>query len=102
MSIEKDSILERFAVEAIRLGADEMEIEYEDGQEMIFAVKNGLGFGIGRLPSSESESNALRAELRTLTRRKRAIVVDDVRVELRATAFDSFGEIAYRVKLKSV
>ena len=60
-------MLERFASEAIRLGADEIEIEYRDGNKHLFAMKNGNGVGIGRLPSSAPEATALRDELRTIT-----------------------------------
>jgi hypothetical protein len=95
---ERESILEFFAGEAIRLGADELEVEYDDGKDQIYALKGGSGFGIGRIPWS----TALRKELSAITRRKRVIVVDGVKVELRAKSFDSFGETAYRVKLQRV
>ena len=98
----QESLLEWFAAEAVRLDADEIEFEYRDGHEEITAMKNGFGFGIGRIPSSTPEASALRDELRAIKRRKRAIVVDNRKVELRATAFDSFGETAFRVKLTRV
>ena len=74
MPEERESILEFFAAEAIRLGA------------------------IGSLPWS----TALRKELSANTRRKRVIVVDGANVELRAKSFDSFGGLAYRVELRRV
>jgi hypothetical protein len=63
-------------------------------------MKNGLGVGIGRLPGSAAEAKALRSELQSLTRRKRSLAVGQVQYELRATTFDSFGETAFRVKLR--
>jgi hypothetical protein len=102
MSVERESILEHFASEAVRLGADEIEVEYKDGHEHIFATKNGVGFGIGRLLSSAPEAITLRDELQSITRHKRAIVIDRLKVELRATAFESFGETVFLVKVRRV
>jgi hypothetical protein len=50
MPIKQESILEAFAAVAIRLDADEMEVEYEEGHEQIYAFKGEAGLGIGRLP----------------------------------------------------
>jgi len=98
MPEERESILEFFAAEAIRLGADELEVEYDDGEDRIYALKSGSGFTIASIPWS----TALRKELSAITRRKRVIEVDGAKVELRATSYDSFGELAYRVELRRV
>ncbi len=98
MPEERESILEFFAAEAVRLGADELEVEYDEGEDHIFALKGGSGFSIASLPWS----TALRKELSAITRRKRVIVVDGENVELRAKSYDSFGELAYRVELRRV
>jgi hypothetical protein len=100
MPEERASILESLAAEAIRLGFNELEVEYDDGRDQIYAQKDGFGLGIASLPSEESL--ALRTELSVVKRRKREIVVDGVKVELRATSFHSFGETAYRVELRRV
>jgi hypothetical protein len=98
MPEDRESILEAFAAEATRLGADELELECDDGKDHIYALKGGSGFSMASL----SWSTALRKELSAITTRKRVIVVDGVKVELRATSFDSFGETAYRLKLRRV
>lgn len=72
MPEEQESILEFFAAEAIRLGADELEVEYDEGEDHIYALKSGSGFTIASLPWS----TALRKELSAITRRKRVIIVD--------------------------
>ncbi len=101
--VKQESIVERLAVEAIGLGADELEVEYKDGCEWAFAAKAGLGFGIASYRSSSPEAGALRDELHRLTKRKRRIVVvDGLRYELRGHSYDSFGEEAYRVDLRRV
>ena len=101
--VKQESIVERLAVEAIRLGADELEVEYKDGYEWAFAAKAGMGFGIASFRSSNPEAGALRDELHRLAKRKRRIVmVDGLRYELRGRIYDSFGEEAYRVDLRRV
>lgn len=42
----------------------------------------------------------LRRELYQCTRRKRQIVVDGDKYELRSGTYDSFGDEAYRVRLR--
>lgn len=37
MTAHQVSILEKFAAEAIRLGADQLEVEYKDGYEAVSA-----------------------------------------------------------------
>src|SRR4030043_58811 len=45
---------------AIELRGDEIEIEYKDGYEEIFAIHNCLGRGIGRIESDSEEARSLR------------------------------------------
>jgi hypothetical protein len=94
------SVLEKFVFEAIEAGADEIEIEYKGGYDLVFAMKNGAGFGIGRLRSSTAEAANLRKELRTLIKHRKSLVIGQRRVELRVSSFDSFGETAFRVTLR--
>ena len=94
------SIVDHFAAEAIRLGADRLEVEYKDGREQIDACKQSLGFGIGSLDTSDPAAEELRDELWAMRRRKREITVDGVRYELRCSVFDSFGETAFRVAIQ--
>ena len=101
--VRRESIVEQLAVEAIGLGADELEVEYKDGYEWAFVTKAGMGFSIASFRSSSPEAGALRDELHRLTKRKRRIVmVDGLRYELRGHSYDSFGEDAYRVDLRRV
>jgi len=52
MTEQHVSILEKFAAEAIRLGAEQLEVEYKDGYEELSAIAGDFGFGIGRLRST--------------------------------------------------
>ena len=101
--LKQESIVERLAIEATGLGADVLEVEYKDGYERAFAAKAGMGFGIASFRSSSPEAGALRDELHRLAKRKRRIVVrDGLRYELRGCIYDSFGEEAFRVDLRRV
>lgn len=102
MDPEHKSIVERLAAEAIRRGADALDVEYKDGYEEVFAMTGAVGYGIARLRSSGPEAASLRKELRGITRRKRRIRVDGRDYELRGRAYDSFGEEAFRVELRPV
>jgi hypothetical protein len=100
MTAQHVSILDKFAAQAIRLGAEQLEVEYKDGYEELSAIAGDFGFGIGRLRSTSQEAGTLRHELYQCTRRKRQIVVDGAKYELHARTYDSFGEQAYRVRLR--
>ena|SRR5437763_3127545 len=100
MTAQHVSILEEFAAKAIRLGAEQLEVEYKDGYEELSAIAGDFGFGIGRLRSTGQDAATLRHELYQCTRRKRRIVVDGDNYELHARTYDSFGEQAYRVRLR--
>jgi len=87
-------------MEAIRLGADSLEVEYKDGHEQAYAVKDGIGYGIASLRSSTTQATSLRDELRGITRRSRRLTVGEYEYELRSHVYDSFGEDAFRVDLR--
>jgi hypothetical protein len=102
MAPKHESIVERLATQAIRLGADFLEIEYKDGCEEVFAAKGESGTGIASIRSSSPEALMLRDELRAITKRKRRIAVGGTRYELRGHIYESFGEDAFRVELRRV
>jgi hypothetical protein len=94
------AIVERFAVEAIRLGAESLEVACKDGCEKVFAAKGGLGVGLARIRSSSPEAATLREELRRIVSRKRRIAVAESQYELRGSVYESFGEDAFRVEIR--
>jgi hypothetical protein len=97
-------IIERVAAEAIRLGADALEVEYKDSYEEIFAVSGPLGFGIARFRSSSRDAVRLREECYHLAKQKhpRHMSVEGRDYELRCAIFDSFGEDAFRLTIRAV
>jgi hypothetical protein len=99
---EHNSIVQEFAVEAIRGGADMIEVEYDEGYEEVYIRKDNLALGIDRFKASSSEASLLRKELYGLAKKKRRIVIDNEEYELRALIYDSFGEDAFRVQLRKL
>ncbi len=99
---EHESILVRLATEAVRLGADLLEVEYKDGYEEVFAAKGGVGQGIARFQSSNPEAATLREELHRIARHKQRIAVGGAQYELRGSVYHSFGEDTFRVELRRV
>jgi len=102
MVAKHEGIVERLAAEAIRLGADLVEVEYKDDYEEVIAARGGVGYGIARLRSSSPQAIALREELYRLAKRAQRITVDGIQYELRGRVYDSFGEDAFRVQLRRV
>ena len=99
MTQKQTSVLEELAATAIRSGADELEVEYKDGYEVVYAMKGGAGTGI-TIPSSSTEGTTLLEELYGIAKRPRLITVDGCEYQLRARVYDSFGEDAFRVPLR--
>ena len=102
MAIKHNSVVERLAAKAIRLGADGLDVEHKDRCEIVFALKNAVGVGMDRFPSSSPEAKSLRDELYGVARRKRRITVDECEYELRGRVYDSFGEDAFHVEFRRV
>ncbi len=97
-----ESIVECLAAEAIRRGADLLDVEYKDGYEEVVAAKDGVGHGIARFRSSSPEAVTLREELHRIAKRKQRVTVDGSQYELRGSIYESFGEDAFRVQLRRV
>jgi hypothetical protein len=101
MATKQTSTLYGLASEAIRQGADSIEIEYTDGYEEVYFMKGGAGAGI-TLPSSSREVKSLLKELHSITKRGRRVTVDGCEYDLRVRIWDSFGEDAFCVSLRGV
>ena len=102
MISEREGIIQRLAIEAVRFGADLVEVEYKDGYEEVFAIKGGVGHGIARFRGSSPEAATLREELYRIAKRKRQIAVSGVQYEMKGSVYESFGEEAFRVQLRRV
>ncbi|MEW6744430.1 MAG: hypothetical protein AB1486_16880 [Planctomycetota bacterium] len=85
----------------LEVGASEMEVQYEDGCEQVFALRGRVGVGIASLESGSEEAKALRAALHAIGRKKRDLQVAGRRYELRVRIHDDFGEDAFHVTIKA-
>ena len=101
MATKQTSTLDRLASEAIRQGADTIEIEHKDGYEEVYFMKGGAGSGI-TLPSPSPEVRSLLRELHGIAKRGHRVTVDGCEYDLRVRIWDSFGEDAFRVSLRRV
>ena len=90
-----------FIRKAVELGADELEIDYKDGQERICAMRGPVGVGIGTVKSSAPESAQLFVEVEAL-RKAKHVDLDAESHSAKVSEFDSFGEAAYRIQLTRV
>ena len=95
-------VLRDVVEQAVRLGADSIEVEYKDGFEEVFAMRGGMGVGISRFASGGPEAKALRRELQATTRKKQRVVIDNAQYDLRVGTYESFGEYAFRVAVRRI
>jgi|SRR6266581_4902656 len=98
MSSRRPDVLEQLVREAIRLGADTLEVEYSNGCEEVVAYMGTVGRDIGRLGSG-TEATALRSALYASTTRPRRLSVAGHEYVIRARLYDTFGEDAFRINL---
>lgn len=100
MTGKAQNILVQLASEAIRLGADALDIEYKGGYKEVFAMKGPAGFGIASFRSSSQEAVSLRQELYTIAKKALHVTIGDCEYKLKARIYDSFGEDAFHVELR--
>jgi hypothetical protein len=101
--VEPTNIFYPIVVEAMRLGADEIDHEYKDHTEWVYAMRQGSGFSIAQFETSTPEARELRTELyRLAKKRKEVVAFGAAQFELRTKMVESFGEDEFRIKLVPV
>ena len=97
---ESNDILLVLVAKTLAVGAYEMQVEYEDRKEHVFAFQEGVGFGIASLDASSEEAQALREALYQIRRKQKIVSIEGVEYRLRARIHQSFGEDVFRVTIK--
>jgi hypothetical protein len=95
-------ILERLAIDAVRLGFDTLEVEYKNGFDEVCGLKNGIGVGIARFRSSTPEATALRQQLYKARKKVHRVALQDAELRLTTRVWKSFGEDAFHVSVRHV
>ena len=96
------SMIQELGTEAIRRGADMIEVEYDEGYEDVYLRKDNVGITVARFKASSSKAMLLKKELYGLTKKKQRIAIENALYEFSARVYDSFGEDAFRVQLRRV
>ena len=95
-----NDILVRLVLDALRHGADKLDVEYKDGHEEVCAMKSNIGIGIASFESSSEEAGELRKRLYAMTKRRETITIQGTSYHLKAEIYDSFGEDSFRVAIR--
>lgn len=93
-------LIARLVGDALRLGGNELDVEYKDGHESVCAMRNNVGIGIASLPSSSADARQLRDRLYAMTKKKDSVTIQGKSYTLKAELYDSFGEDAFRVAIR--
>jgi len=78
-----------------------IEVEYDEGHENVYVRKDNMGW-VYRFKGSSPAGVLLRKGLYSLVKKKQRIGLNNAEYELRARVYDSFGENAFRVRLRRV
>ena len=95
-----DDILTRLVAKAVELGAEGLDIEYQNRREEVCAVRGNMGFGIASLDSSSVEAATLRKQLGAIGKKGKNVTIAGTTYRLKVTTYDSFGETAFSVTIE--
>ena len=98
-AVKSENVLAGLISKANEFRADEIEIEYKDGHEKVFAMRDWLGISVGKIESGSEEARALRQLLHKV-KGKTKIRVDGEDYQIRVAIHESFGEDAFRVSFR--
>jgi repressor LexA len=92
------TLLELLCRHSLSFGAQSIAVEYKDGQEWVFANKDGTRIKIANWASSSREGKELRGNLYAAKKPVRTVVEGRVYL-LKVRLFESFGEDAFEVSM---
>jgi len=99
--ITGEKVLAGLFKKALELNSTEIEIEYRNGYEEIFAYRNSFGAGIGNLKSSSEEAKMLRSFLYEV---KKTTNIEDSagKFQFSVKIQEDFGEDKFHIRFKKV
>jgi len=92
-------MLEDLLKNAVEMGADAVEIEYEDGARLVSAFCGPTGLGIARLDAAQWD--AVYEQMKEM-KRKRRIVLDGTSYRLAFSRYQSFDEWVFVIRIREV
>jgi hypothetical protein len=95
-----DNYLAAYVRKAIALGVSQIEMEYENGREHIFAVTEHLAVEIDSLESMGEKARALRELLCDIATHPRRLRIGTADYRLTVTTYESFGEDVFRISIR--
>src|SRR5215469_13499284 len=93
------TLLEGICGYALSIGAQSIEVEYEDGKEWVYANHGNTSISIASYKTSSADAKELRANLYAAAKKPVRTVIDGHVYILKVGIFDSFGEDAFAVSI---
>jgi hypothetical protein len=94
---EELEMLEDLLKKAVEIGADQIEIECEDGARLVSAFRGPTGIGIAWLDAAQW--NAVYEQMKGLKKKRRA-VLGGVSYRLAFSQYQSFDEWIFVIRIK--
>jgi DNA-binding MarR family transcriptional regulator len=93
------TLLERLCGHALALGAQSIEVEYNDRHEWVFANKGDTRIRIAHYKSSGPDAKELRGNLYAAAKKPIRTAIGGQVYILKARVFESFGEDSFAVRI---
>jgi hypothetical protein len=95
------TLLEDLCRRALSIGADSIEVEYEDHRDWVYGRKDNRAVSFASFASSSTDAKELRDNLYRAHKKPLRTVLDGQVYVLKVRIADSFGEDAFAVKIES-
>lgn len=93
-------LLEDLCRHALSIGADAIDVEYQDRRQRVYGRKDNTAVSFASFPSSSTDAKELRDNLYRAHKKPLRTVLDGHVYVLKVRITDSFGEEAFAVKIE--
>jgi hypothetical protein len=93
------TLLEGLCAHALSLGAQSLEVEYQDRREWVFVKKEAMGFAVANWASSSTDAKELRGNLYAAAKKPVRTAIAGTVYLIKVDIFESFGEDAFTVSI---